>query len=212
MRPRPRLTARASSLFVADITDITEPIDERSLVARAQAGDEAAFGDVVRLHYDYVFRLVLSIVRNETDARDVSQEAWIVIWKKLSTFRGDSKFTTWLHPIAVRKALDHLRSRKRWYGRFLPFLESEDGEPIAEPAAEGDPRDEAENAERNRRFERALASLPPKHRAVLALREVQGLSYDEIANALKCRPGTVMSRLFHARRHLARKLQEMPCD
>ena len=195
-----------------DITDITEPIDERSLLARAQAGDEAAFGDVVRAHYEYVFRLVLSIVRNETDARDVCQDVWIVIWKKLGTFRGDSKFTTWLHPIAVRKALDHLRGRKRWYGRFLPFLESEDGEQIAEPVAEGDPRGEAETAERNRRFERALASLPPKHRAVLALREIQGLSYEEIASALKCRPGTVMSRLFHARRHLARKLQEMPCE
>jgi len=197
---------------MAETDHTTETIDDRELLARARAGDEAAFGDVVRLHYEYVFRLVLSVVRNETDARDVSQEVWIVIWKKLSTFRGDSKFTTWLHPIAVRKSLDHLRGRKRWYGRFLPFLESEDGEPIAEPVADGDTRDEIEKAERNARFERALATLPPKHRAVLALREVQGLSYEEIATALKCRPGTVMSRLFHARRHLARKLQEMPCD
>jgi len=187
-------------------------VDERALLERARAGDEAAFGDVVRLHHEYVFRLVLSVVRNETDARDVTQEVWIVIWKKLSTFRGDSKFTTWLHPIAVRKSLDHLRGRKRWYGRFLPFLENDEGEPIAEPAAEGDTRDEIEKVERNARFERALATLPPKHRAVLTLREVQGLSYEEIATALECRPGTVMSRLFHARRQLARKLQEMPCD
>jgi RNA polymerase sigma-70 factor (ECF subfamily) len=197
---------------VADTDNTADTIDERALLERARAGDEAAFGDVVRLHYEYVFRLVLSVVRNETDARDVSQEVWIVIWKKLSTFRGDSKFTTWLHPIAVRKALDHLRGRKRWYGRFLPFLENDEGEPIAEPASDVDTRDDIEKAERNARFERALATLPPKHRAVLTLREVQGLSYEEIATALKCRPGTVMSRLFHARRQLARKLQEMPCD
>lgn len=197
---------------MADTDNPAELADERAIVRRAQAGDEAAFGDVVKLHYEYVFRLVLSVVRNETDARDVAQEVWVAIWKKLGTFRGESKFTTWLHPIAVRKALDHLRGRKRWYGRFLPFLENEDGEPIAEPAAEGDPRGDAETSERNDRFERALAALPPKHRAVLALREVQGLSYEEIATALKCRPGTVMSRLFHARRQLARKLQEMPCD
>ena len=195
-----------------DLDNTAETVDERELLVRAQSGDEAAFGDVVRFHYEYVFRLVLSVVRNETDARDVTQEVWIVIWKKLGAFRGDSKFTTWLHPIAVRKSLDHLRGRKRWYGRVLPFLESEEGEPIAEPAAEGDPRDTLETTERASRFERALATLPPKHRAVLALREVQGLSYEEIATALKCRPGTVMSRLFHARRHLARKLQEMPCD
>lgn len=197
---------------MADTDNPAELADERAIVRRAQAGDEAAFGDVVKLHYEYVFRLVLSVVRNETDARDVAQEVWVAIWKKLGTFRGESKFTTWLHPIAVRKALDHLRGRKRWYGRFLPFLENEDGEPIAEPAAEGDPRGDAETSERNDRFERALAALPPKHRAVLALREIQGLSYEEIATALKCRPGTVMSRLFHARRQLARKLQEMPCD
>ena len=197
---------------MAESTDITEPPAERDLLDRARAGDESAFGDLVRQHHEYVFRLVLSVVRNETDARDVAQEVWIVIWKKLGSFRGDSKFTTWLHPIAVRKSLDHLRGRRRWYGRFLPFLESEDGEPIAEPATDITPRDDVETSERNSRFERALATLPPKHRAVLALREVQGLSYDEIAEALKCRPGTVMSRLFHARRQLARKLQEMPCD
>jgi len=74
------------------------------------------------------------------------------------------------------------------------------------------PRDEVERGERNARFERALASLPPKHRTVLALREVQGLSYDEIAQAMKCRPGTVMSRLFHARRLLVRKLKDQSCE
>jgi len=186
---------------------------ERRLLEQARGGDAAAFGELVRMHHEYVFRLVFSVVRNETDARDVVQDVWIVLWRKLGTFRGESRFTTWLNPIAVRKALDHLRGRRRWYGRFLPFLENEEGEPVAEPAdPDSDTRGPLEQGERKARFERALAELAPKHRAVLALREIQGLSYDEIATTLKCRPGTVMSRLHHARRQLARKLQETPCE
>jgi RNA polymerase sigma-70 factor (ECF subfamily) len=81
---------------------------------------------------------------------------------------------------------------------------------VPEAADEGNPRESMEKDERTARFERAIASLPPKHRAVLALREIQGLSYDEIAQTLDCRRGTVMSRLFHARRLLAQKLGTLP--
>jgi RNA polymerase sigma-70 factor (ECF subfamily) len=190
------------------------------LVRRAQAGDEAAFGDLVRAHYESAFRTALSILRHEHDARDVVQDVWVVVWKKLPAFRGDAKFSTWLHPIIVRRSLDHLRKRRRWFDRFLPF-QSEGDDPAdavvrvstaAEPATEETPRDELEKSEKNLRFERALASLPPKHRTVLALREIQGLSYEEIARAMKCKTGTVMSRLFHARRLLLRKLKDLPCD
>lgn len=192
------------------------------IVRRAQAGDEHAFGELVRLHYAPLFRLVAAIVRDEHEARDVCQEIWLTVWKHLKSFRGDSRFSTWLHPIAVRRAVDHLRRRRRWYTRFLPF--SGDGDAIEAgsvaateiaPAAEsdpGDPRRDLERAEREHRFERALASLPPKLRAVLALREVEGLSYAEIAQTINCRPGTVMSRLFHARRLLARKLGDLTCE
>jgi RNA polymerase sigma-70 factor (ECF subfamily) len=185
---------------------------DREILRRAQDGDEAAFGEIVQTYYEHVFRLVCSVLRDEHTARDVCQEVWITVWKNLSKFRGDSKFTTWLHPIAVRRSIDELRKRRKWYDRFLPFL-AEDGAEIPEvPAGDSNPRRDMERFERNERFERALASLPPKHRTVLALREIQGLSYEEIAQAVKCRPGTVMSRLFHARRLLARKLEEMPCE
>src|SRR5213075_738625 len=101
-----------------------------------------------------------------------------------------------------------LRGRKRWFNRFIPFFNEgdEDGSGAERTAAapealdESDPRQEMEAGERTARFERAIAALPPKHRAVLALREVQGLSYDEIAENLGIARGTVMSRLFHARR------------
>lgn len=191
-----------------------------ALVRRAQAGDQDAFGELVRGHYEAAFRVALSVVRHEHDARDVCQDVWVTVWKKLAAFRGDAKFSTWLHPIIVRRSLDHLRKRRRWFDRFLPFR-SEGDDPTdgaertpsaPEPVEEETPRDVLHRTEHNERFERALATLPPKHRAVLALREIQGLSYEEIAQAMKCKPGTVMSRLFHARRLLVRKLKELPCD
>ena len=143
------------------------------------------------------------------------------VWKNLSSFRGDAKFSTWVHPIATRRAIDHLRGRKRWFSRFIPFTSDagESGNPDSggdrvaaapEAVASSDPRQDLEDQERKDRFERAIAALPPKHRAVLALREVQGLSYDEIAANLGIARGTVMSRLFHARRLLVQKLGDQP--
>ena len=199
-----------------DAAEILPPEAERTLVRRAQAGDEDAFGALMRSHYEPVFRLVQSMVRDEHTARDVCQEVWLTVWRSLGAFRGEAKFSTWVHPIAVRRAIDELRKRRRWFGRFLPFLSDRDtdGESaaVSEPAAAGDPRQDMEQRERHDRFERAIASLPPKHRAVLALREINGLSYDEIAKALDCRRGTVMSRLFNARRLLAQKLGDLPCE
>lgn len=180
-----------------------------ALIERARGGDEAAFGSLVRANYEPVFRLVYSIVRNEHDARDVCQEVWIAAWRAIGSFRGDAKLTTWLHPIATRRAIDHLRGRKRWVARFLPFISS-DGMEAPGADASPDPREAAEATERTERFERAIASLPPKHRAVLALREIEGLSYEEIAETMKLRPGTVMSRLHNARRLLARKIGDAP--
>lgn len=197
--------------------DILSPESERALVQRAQAGAEDAFGTLMRSHYEPVFRLVNSMLRDEHSARDVCQEIWLTVWKNIGTFRGDAKFSTWVHPIAVRRAIDHLRTRKRWFNRFIPFLSADENEDAPErnfgapeAVAASDPRQEMEQGERNARFERAIAALPPKHRAVLALREVQGLSYDEIAANLGIARGTVMSRLFHARRLLAQKLGDLP--
>ena len=102
------------------------PPDDSSLVKLAMTGDQAAFEDLMRLHHERTFRLVYSVVRHEQDARDVCQEVWLTVWKQLPQFRGDARFTTWLHPIAVRRSLDHLRKRKRWYDRFLPFSQGDE--------------------------------------------------------------------------------------
>ncbi|MEO6246274.1 MAG: sigma-70 family RNA polymerase sigma factor [Opitutaceae bacterium] len=204
---------------MADVVEIT-PEAERALVVRAQSGDEEAFGILMRNHYEPVFRLVNSMLRDEHGARDVCQEIWLTVWKNIGTFRGDAKFSTWLHPIATRRTIDQLRSRKRWFSRFIPFASDTDDDggtanrvaAAPEAADPNDPRQDLERQESAQRFERAIASLPPKHRAVLALREIQNLSYDEIAANLGIARGTVMSRLFHARRQLAQKLGDQPCD
>jgi RNA polymerase sigma-70 factor (ECF subfamily) len=182
------------------------PPSEPDLLRRAQAGDEAAFGELMHLHYPAVFRLVQGIVRHEQDARDVCQEVWLTAWRRLGDFRGEARFTTWMHPIAVRRAIDHLRKRRRWYERFLPFeaIEHTAVAAATEAFADTDP------PERTRRLRAALDALPPRHRAVLALRELEGLSYEEIAAAVKIPVGTVMSRLYHARRLLALKLGMKP--
>ncbi len=205
---------------MADDADTLSPEAERELVRRAQTGGEEAFGTLMRHHYEPVFRLVNSMLRDEHSARDVCQEIWLTVWKNLPNFRGEAKFSTWIHPIATRRAIDHIRSRKRWFNRFIPFLSSDETENesgqrqigAAEAVDPNDPRQDLEHVEKNARFERAIAALPPKHRAVLALREVQGLSYDEIAANLGIARGTVMSRLFHARRLLAQKLGDLPCE
>ncbi|HEX2852141.1 MAG TPA: sigma-70 family RNA polymerase sigma factor [Opitutaceae bacterium] len=199
---------------MSDVSDTPAVDVETELLRRAQAGDEAAFGELVRSNYERVFRHVVTMTRNEHDARDVSQEIWINVWRSLKDYRGDAKFSTWVHSIATRRAIDHLRKRGRWYSRFLPFLADGDDPALSlEPASPApDPRDQLEHVERDARFQRAIASLPPKLQAVLAMREIEGLSYEEIARTLDCRPGTVMSRLFNARRLLAQKLGDLPCE
>lgn len=190
---------------------------EAELLLQARQGDQNAFGELMQLHYEKVFRRVVAIVRNEHDSRDLCQEIWLKVWQQLSTFRGEARFSTWLYSLASRRALDHLRKRRRWFDRFLPFArgndESSDPEPAFEPADPGaHPRDQVEAQEKSRRIEEAMASLPPAFRAVLALREVEGLSYAEIAETLHCPIGTVMSRLHQARRLLLQKLKSLPCD
>jgi RNA polymerase sigma-70 factor (ECF subfamily) len=189
---------------------LTSELDPE-LLRRAQGGDESAFGAIMRMYHARTFRLALAIVHHEADARDICQEVWLTVWKQLGSFRGDSRFTTWLHPIVTRRSLDHLRKRRRWFDRFLPFGSDDDSvASVPEPASDENARDHAEGNETIARVRAALATLPPKHRAVLALREMEGLSYEEIAQATGVPTGTVMSRLFHARHLLAEKLGKNP--
>ncbi len=199
-----------------ELPDCDAPSAEGLLIERARGGDERAFGDLMQLHHEKVFRRVVAIVRNEEDARDLCQEIWLTVWKQLASFRGDARFSTWLFPLATRRAIDHLRRRRRWFDRFLPFARSDlENDSLVEtevPEPGPGPREHATQREHRERIEKAMASLPPMPRAVLALREIEGLSYAEIATTLDCPVGTVMSRLHQARRLLLHELKDLTCD
>jgi RNA polymerase sigma-70 factor, ECF subfamily len=183
-----------------------EPGDDRILVGRAAQGDRDAFGVLVRRHQARIFNLTYQVVRNREDALDVSQEAFVKAYTALPGFKGEASFSTWVHRIAVNLAIDCLRRRRRTdptpYDdeRALPEA-GEDG-----PAAPDDPASLLEARQVRGLLAQGIALLPPAQRAVLVLREVEGLSYDEISRAIGCSLGTVMSRLFYARRKLAQML------
>lgn len=183
---------------------------DAELVRKAQQGNARAFDELVTRHRSKIFGMCYHIVQNEQDAWDLAQEAFIKSWRALPSFKGESAFYTWLYRIAHNCTYDWMR-RKRIQG------DGEFNDEIASPIAAGAqavPRgdlrpDEAmTNAELGVRIKLAIATLQPDHRTVILLREVEGLSYEEIAIATECQVGTVMSRLFYARKKLQEQLKD----
>lgn len=185
-----------------------DPTD--ALVAKAKAGDQSAFNQLVTLHYDKVYGQALRMTKSEEDAKDVSQVAWVKAWNKLDTFRGDSAFTSWIYRITTFAALDLIRKRN---SRKETSTEQE----ILEIAAHAEtspiaPPDQIRNLERKElqnRIREAMDKLPEKLRSALQLRELEGLSYEEIASKLHCKTGTVMSRIFNARKSIQQYLADL---
>jgi RNA polymerase sigma-70 factor, ECF subfamily len=181
--------------------------DDRTLVEQAARGDREAFGALVQRHQDRIFNLAYQIVRNREDALDVAQEAFVKAFASLPRFKGEASFTTWMHRIVVNLSIDCLRRRRRGdpgaYDDRLAVPEDA-GQNLAAP---GDPETALETQQVRSLLSRGIQTLPPAHRAVLVLREIEGLSYEEIARAVGCSLGTVMSRLFYARRKLQKVLQ-----
>lgn len=187
------------------------PSDVAAWIERAKGGDQEAFGELVRAYSSRVYAVVYRMVSNEQDARELAQLAWVKAWQRIASFQADAQFFTWLYRIAVNTTLDHLRQRKRQ--REVSVDEVPAGEEAREtewPAATEDtPAHALARSEFREAFDRALAELSPDHRAALVLREVEGQSYQQIAEVLGCRIGTVMSRIFYARRELQRKLKDI---
>jgi RNA polymerase sigma-70 factor (ECF subfamily) len=177
-------------------------IDEAALLERCRQGDVAAFEPLVEKYRERVWRLAFHYLRDSEEARDVAQEAFIRAWQALPSFRGQSAFYTWLFRITMNVAMDRARQRAS-RGRALGTerVPEEDWERVMVDQAPG-PEQTAARAEQRARIHQALATLPERHRTIIMLSDLEGLSYREIAEVLDIPIGTVMSRLHHARKRL----------
>jgi RNA polymerase sigma-70 factor (ECF subfamily) len=190
-------------------TETDDPPDP-ILVQRSQQGDLAAFDRLVTRHRSRVYGQILGMVRNEADAWDLSQDTFFKAWKALPQFEGQAAFSTWIYRIAHNTTLDWLRSRKiEGNSEFNEAVESHVAAgATTTPHSEGRPDDRLAQSELGHRIHEALGQLSPEHRSAILLREVEGRSYEEIAEMVGCTLGTVMSRLFYARK----KLQSLLAD
>jgi RNA polymerase sigma-70 factor (ECF subfamily) len=186
-----------------------ESEQDRRLILRAQAGEAVAFRLLVERHQRRVFAIALGLVRDEQDAREIAQEAFLRVHKGLSQFHGGSSFFTWLYRIVTNLSIDLMRKPSRREAELHFALEIDDGEsPLVPQANDADPFDVVRRGQLSERIQHALDALPPYHRGVILMREVEGMSYEEMAEAMQVSKGTIMSRLFHARKKLQRALSD----
>jgi len=164
----------------------------------------AAFEELVARHRDKVYSRAFSMLRNEDEAIDLSQEAWIKAWQRLKQFQGESSFATWITRIVINLCLDEMRRQKRQRTDSIEQMEEEMGGVEHQmPVITPNPTEGLERQELRQCIDQAMSQLSEAHRAVLILHEFEGMEYKEIAKAVGCSIGTVMSRLFYARRHMA---------
>jgi RNA polymerase sigma-70 factor, ECF subfamily len=188
--------------------------DDQQLVKAAQAGDRRAFQALYQRYERKVFAVAYGFLRNQEDALDVLQEAFIKVHRYLPNFEGQSSFYTWLYRIVANLCIDHLRRSGR--KRDVEFDDRLRHDGQSEPASSnlgsltalGDPSAAVKNKEILAAVQDSLGKLSDKHRAVIVMRELQGLSYADMAKAMNCSKGTIMSRLFHARRNMQKLLTE----
>jgi RNA polymerase sigma-70 factor (ECF subfamily) len=202
-----------SSKLVADqgLSDTVEP-DDGTLVKRCQAGDSSAFSDLVTRYRTKVFTMVYGMVQNEQDAWDLAQEGFLKAWRSIHRFKGQSSFYTWLYRIMTNVTIDSLR-RKGIHGEaeFDDRIAPDSVEPGSRttPSSVPLPHKKLEHVEIRQRIDEAIAKLSAEHRAVIVMKEIEDLQYSEIAEILECSIGTVMSRLFYARKKLQSLLRDV---
>ena len=184
--------------------------DDVVLVRAAQKGDMVAFEQLVGRHQDKIYARAYSMMRNEEEAIDLSQEAWVKGWQRLVQFQGDSSFTTWMTRITINLCLDQLRRKKRQRTESIEEMDEESGGVERQmPIVTVNPTERLERGELRVRIDRALSQLSETHRTVMVLHEFEQMDYKTIAKTMNCSIGTVMSRLFYARRKMAAMLQDL---
>src|SRR5438874_4060695 len=184
--------------------------DDPTLVRAAQQGDMVAFEELVARHRDKIYARAFSMMRNEEEAIDLSQEAWIKGWQRLAQFQGEAGFATWMTRIVINLCLDQLRKQKRHRAESIEAMDEESGGVERQmPVVTVNPTAGLERVELRQRIDKAMAQLSHEHRTVLILHEFEEMEYKQIAKTMDCSIGTVMSRLFYARRKLAALLLDL---
>jgi RNA polymerase sigma-70 factor (ECF subfamily) len=189
-----------------------DPVDDAELVDAARRGDRDAFRTLFERYHRRAYALAFGVLRHQDDALDVVQDAFIKAHKYLDKFEGTSSFYTWLYRIVMNLAIDHLRKHRRVKPVELDdqHLEEAAGDDTLLPKILGaNPGRALMDKEIRARIDQALGELSDNHRAVLIMRELEGLSYEEMAQAMGCSKGTIMSRLFHARKNMQRQLVDL---
>ena len=169
-----------------------------------------AFEELVARHRDKIYARAFSMMRNEEEAVDLSQEAWVKGWQRLKQFQGESGFATWMTRIAINLCLDQLRKQKRHRAESIEEMDEESGGVERQmPVVTINPTERLERGELRQRIDSAMKQLSHEHRTVLVLHEFEEMEYKKIAEVMECSIGTVMSRLFYARRKLAALLADL---
>ena len=188
-----------------------EADEDREFIKLAQGGDQAAFRRLVERHQRRAFAIAMGLVRDENDAREIVQEAFLRVYRGLDSFQGSSSFFTWLYRIVTNLAIDLMRKPGRRDAglREDRAIDEEPSEfPLVSRIDGADPIDVIRRREIAARIQAALDALPTYHRGVILMREVEGMSYEEMAQAMGVSKGTIMSRLFHARQKLQKALSD----
>ncbi len=197
----------------AEATPAQADVSERELVKRCQKGDSEAFDELVTRYRTRIFGMIYNMVHNEQDAWDLAQDSFVKAWKSMKRFRGKSSFYTWIYRIVMNVTIDWLR-KKQITGVGAEFddavqLKQIDPASRTVPKADPLPYQRMEQAEIRQQIDKAIGQLSPEHRAVILMKEIENMQYHEIAEALDCSIGTVMSRLFYARKKLQNLLKHL---
>lgn len=179
--------------------------DERKLIERASGGDPSAFNRLMEAHERRMYAVALRMCFNREDAQDCLQEAMLRIYRSISGFKGQSSFATWVYRITMNTCLDELRRKKNKQNTSLDSLLDTGWSPTDEGAS---PEKQAIQSETQRYLHEAIRSLPEDMRSAIVLRDIQGLSYEEIAQALDINVGTIKSRISRGREKLREKLKQ----
>jgi RNA polymerase sigma-70 factor (ECF subfamily) len=184
-------------------------INETELIEQLKQGDETAFKAIVEQWQDMVYNTILGIVQNETEAEDLAQDVFIKVFEKIGTFKGDSKFSTWLYRIATTTALDHLRSKKRKkrFG-FLQSLTGSGGDEKEQIPDFNHPGVSLDNKERAAVLFKAIEALPENQKSAYMLHKLEGLSYRDVSEVLNTTVSAVESLMSRANQNLRKQLEE----